>query len=104
MSKKDEGKVKKTVCIHWMQNQCKKGDKCEFLHVYDEDKIPPCRYYMKDQQCQKGDKCTYMHVKNGGGADKARGRDMLSEECPYYERGFCKQGTWAPPCKFFASH
>lgn len=49
MSKKDECKVKKTVCIHWMSNQCKKGDKCEFLHVYDEERIPPCRYFMKDQ-------------------------------------------------------
>ena len=34
MSKKDECKVKKIVCKHWVKDQCKKGDKCEFLHVY----------------------------------------------------------------------
>lgn len=49
--KKDESKVKSTVCVHWMQNQCKKGDGCEFLHVYDEGKIPACRYWQKDGEC-----------------------------------------------------
>lgn len=101
----DESKTKKTVCVHWLNGQCKKGESCEYLHVYQEDKIPACKYFTQEGLCQKGDKCIYRHVANssnqggfsgvlgilapglvlaGGGVDKRL------EECPYYERGFCK--------------
>lgn len=113
--KKDQDKVKRTVCVHWMQNQCKKGDNCEFLHVYDESKIPPCRFWLKDGFCQKADKCTYLHSKADQGAGAAAmggakgahakgakdagtgataGAGGRGEECPYYERGFCKLGSF----------
>ena len=42
----DDSKKKKTVCVHWLNGQCKKGDNCEYLHVYQEDKIPPCKYFL----------------------------------------------------------
>jgi cleavage and polyadenylation specificity factor subunit 4 len=98
----DESKRKKTVCVHWLADQCKKGDRCEFLHVYDPEKIPPCRYFQKDGTCHKGDKCQFQHTKAvsvGGGAAGARGvvagggeagAKERQEFCPYYERGFCK--------------
>lgn len=44
----DEGKRKRTVCVHWLKGQCKKGDNCEYLHVLIEDKIPPCKYFLQE--------------------------------------------------------
>jgi hypothetical protein len=41
----DESKRKRTVCVHWLNGQCKKGDACEYLHVYQEEKIPACKYF-----------------------------------------------------------
>ena len=47
----DDSKRKKTVCVHFLKKQCKKGDNCEFLHVLLEDKIPLCKYYQQDREC-----------------------------------------------------
>ena len=41
----DEGKRKQSVCVHWMKDACKKGSKCEFMHVFNEDRVPVCRFY-----------------------------------------------------------
>ena len=81
--------------MHWLSNQCKKGDNCEFLHIYDPDKIPPCRFFQKDGTCHKGDKCTFQHIRGNAifGAAAAGGErsvQRMQEHCPYYERGFCK--------------
>jgi cleavage and polyadenylation specificity factor subunit 4 len=83
MQRVDDTKRKRTVCVHWLKNQCKKNDACEYLHVYQEEKIPPCKYFMMGGECQKGDECVYRHITN---------TDKRTEFCPYYERGFCKKG------------
>jgi hypothetical protein len=33
------------VCKHWLRGLCKKSDMCEFLHEYDESKMPECYFY-----------------------------------------------------------
>ena len=45
------------VCKHWLRGLCKKGEDCEFLHVYALDKMPelkphsiPTIYYMTPHQ------------------------------------------------------
>jgi cleavage and polyadenylation specificity factor subunit 4 len=91
----DESKRKRTVCVHWLSNQCKKGDNCEFLHIYDPDKIPPCRFFQKDGTCHKGDKCTFQHIRGStmfgtAAAGGERSVQRMQEHCPYFERGFCK--------------
>ncbi|CDW77342.1 protein cpsf-4 [Stylonychia lemnae] len=83
--KVDESKRKRTVCVHWLSNQCKKDERCEFLHVFQEDKIPPCRYYLQEGDCSKGDKCVFRHV---------NAQEKRTEDCPYYERGFCRLGIF----------
>lgn len=79
----DESKRKRTVCVHWLNKQCKKGDGCEYLHIYMEDKIPPCKYYLQEGTCSKGEKCVYRHVNP---------IEKRMEDCPYYDRGFCRMG------------
>ena len=27
-------KIKQKVCVHWLKNNCHKGDSCEYLHRY----------------------------------------------------------------------
>mmetsp|Transcript_31695 Transcript_31695/g.30986 ORF Transcript_31695/g.30986 Transcript_31695/m.30986 type:complete len:282 (+) Transcript_31695:6-851(+) len=88
-TKVDDQKRKRTVCVHWLRGQCKKNENCEFLHVYQEDKIPPCKYYQQNGECQKGEECVYRHIPN---------EQKRQEECPYYERGFCKRGYF--DCQF----
>ena len=38
--KYNESKFKSIVCKHWLDENCKKGDKCTYLYSYDKDKIP----------------------------------------------------------------
>ena len=38
----------RTVCKFWIQNGCKKGDACDFLHENDKTKYPECPNYEKD--------------------------------------------------------
>jgi len=103
------------VCKHWLRDLCKKGDQCEFLHEYNLRKMPECHFYTTfgavsaaataagahtagynwtrprpvcrgiaaTGHCNNGDECKYLHVD-----PEARRRP-----CPWYERGFCKNGA-----------
>ena len=31
-----------TVCKYWLENRCKKGESCEYLHENVYDKLPEC--------------------------------------------------------------
>jgi hypothetical protein len=31
------------------------------LHVFDEDKLPVCKFFQQTQHCQKGEQCPYKH-------------------------------------------
>ena len=47
--------------MHWVRGQCKKGDNCEYLHVYDKEKLPVCKFLKDHGNCQKGDQCQFRH-------------------------------------------
>ena len=42
------GKRRTVVCKHWLRGLCKKGDMCDYLHEYDEDKMPVCQFYFSE--------------------------------------------------------
>ena len=71
-----------TVCKHWLRGLCKKGDACEFLHEYNLRRMPECWWFAKYGYCSAGDECLYAHPKE------------RRVECPDYNRGFCKLGTY----------
>lgn len=72
------------VCRHWIKNLCMKGDKCDYLHQYDPNKMPECHTWLKSGTCVDPD-CVFKHV-------------TTSErpECQRYRLGFCKFG---PMCR-----
>jgi len=72
---------KTVVCKHWLRGLCKKSEDCEFLHVYDMAKMPPCHFYNTFGQCSNPE-CLFLHLNL---ADQVK-------ECPWYARGFCKHG------------
>ncbi|PVU88295.1 hypothetical protein BB559_005632 [Furculomyces boomerangus] len=74
------------VCKHWLRGLCKKGDKCEFLHEYNLLKMPECWFYAKYGECGNSEECVYQHIDP----------DSRIKICPWYARGFCKNG---PHCK-----
>jgi len=72
---------KTVVCKHWLRGLCKKNEDCEFLHVYDMAKMPPCHFYNTFGRCSNPD-CLFLHL------------NLIDQvkECPWYARGFCKHG------------
>ena len=87
----DEKKIKlkvneRSVCKFWIQNVCKKGENCEFLHENDYSKYPECPIYEKEGLCSKGRECPFKHT------------PKLIKDCPSYLKGYCKEGKnckWA---------
>ncbi|CAE8657569.1 unnamed protein product, partial [Polarella glacialis] len=74
----------RTVCRHWLRNLCMKGDKCDYLHQYDPNRMPECMFWLKFGKCTDPE-CVFRHV-------------AASErpECQRYRLGFCKFG---PLCR-----
>ena len=87
-AKTNDAKRKQKVCVHWLKKVCRKGDGCEYLHCYIEEKIPICRFFKERGHCDQQETCVYRHPtqKDDPGASKKQ------EQCPYHERGFCKLG------------
>ena len=75
---------RQTVCRHWLRNLCMKGDKCGFLHQFDKERMPVCRYFAKYGECKEPD-CPYKHSND----------DV--KECNMYKLGFCIHG---PNCRY----
>mmetsp|Transcript_22202 Transcript_22202/g.75399 ORF Transcript_22202/g.75399 Transcript_22202/m.75399 type:complete len:172 (-) Transcript_22202:847-1362(-) len=73
-----------TVCRYWLRNLCMKGNSCSFLHQYDPDKMPICRFFAKYGECKEID-CPYSHASEG------------IKDCNMYKLGFCIHG---PNCLF----
>ncbi|KAJ6245906.1 cleavage and polyadenylation specificity factor subunit 4-related [Anaeramoeba flamelloides] len=69
------------VCKHWLRGLCKRGDDCEFLHVYDHRMMPVCYFWSKYERCSNDD-CPFQHPKKG----------KKENHCPWFVRGFCKHG------------
>lgn len=44
-------KIKQKVCVHWLKQACRKGDACEYLHRYEEDRIPICKFFQQNGHC-----------------------------------------------------
>ena len=75
-------RFKTVVCRHWLKNACMNGDRCEYLHHYDKDRMPECH---NGQDCNRSD-CPFKHTAPRG-----------VKECLFYKQGFCMHG---PKCKF----
>lgn len=73
---------RRSVCRHWLRGLCKKGDECEYLHIYDPSRMPVCHFYATHGECNDKD-CIFAHRQTESGA----------ESCPHYARGFCRHGT-----------
>ncbi|KAH9254572.1 hypothetical protein BASA81_007329 [Batrachochytrium salamandrivorans] len=71
-------RFKTVVCVHWVSGLCMKGEKCEFLHEMDMDRMPECRL---GQRCQEK-MCPFKHVK-----------DEERALCNNYNLGFCQHGA-----------
>jgi hypothetical protein len=67
-----------TVCKYWLENRCKKGENCEFLHEKILDKLPECQY---GTMCPRLGECPFKHT------------PRMVKECPYYMNGYCKDGN-----------
>lgn len=52
---------RKTVCRHWLRGLCMRGDACGYLHQYDKDRMPVCRFFRLDGGCREKD-CLYKHI------------------------------------------
>lgn len=72
------------VCKHWLKNLCMKGEKCDFLHQYDPNRMPECLFFLKFGKCNDPE-CVFRHV-----APNER------PECQRYRLGFCRYG---PMCR-----
>ena len=69
---------KREVCKYWMRNACQKEDKCEFLHVWDADRMPRCTKDSCDDST-----CPLKHEKK-------------RFVCANYAQGFCSFGRQCP--------
>jgi len=54
------------VCRYYLNNECKKGDHCEFRHEEDitknaKYKTKLCKNYMETGVCKYKDQCSYAH-------------------------------------------
>ncbi|KAL5107355.1 Cytochrome b-c1 complex subunit Rieske mitochondrial [Taenia crassiceps] len=85
MNKSGSGGDKTVVCKHWLRGLCKKGDDCDFLHVYDMTKMPECYFFSRFGVCMNKE-CQFLHV------DPA----TKIQDCAWYARGFCRNG---PACR-----
>lgn len=70
------------VCKHWLRGLCMKGERCDYLHIYDPARMPVCHLYATYGECNNKD-CIFAH----------RAVEERADECPYYNRGFCSKGA-----------
>lgn len=66
-------KPHKTVCKHYLRDQCKMGEDCRFIHEYDISRIDMCKFR---------DECTNAYCFYNHGQERVN-------ECPCHERGVC---------------
>ena len=83
--------------MHWLKQACRKGDSCEYLHRWIEDRIPICKFFQQNGHCHIQEQCVYRHPK-----PEDVGATKKQEPCPYFEKGFCKLGR--EHCLFWHGH
>jgi len=69
------------VCKHYLEGLCMKGDRCDFLHHLDPDKMPECTMWLKFGKCTDPN-CLLRHVAN-----------VDRPECTRFKLGFCRYGV-----------
>lgn len=72
------------VCKHWLRGLCKKGDDCDFLHIYDRSRMPECYFHSVLNSCTNKE-CNFVHIH--------RDSSRINQECSWYNRGFCRRGN-----------
>lgn len=72
-------KHKREVCRYWIKGICVKGAACEFLHVWDNARMPECSH---GDLCRDSS-CLFRHTQ----------RKFV---CMNYEQGFCAHGRLCP--------
>lgn len=70
--------MKKEVCRYWVRNNCTKGSNCNFLHEFQQDKMPLCT----NPNCNNN-MCFFKH-------------ELKKTLCSNYENGFCSFGNTCP--------
>ena len=75
-----------SMCTHWLRGICHKGVLCEYLHVYSNESIPICKFYLQGK-CLN-DECIFRHVLPPSAHTRRR-------VCLLYATGFCPHG---PAC------
>lgn len=71
-----------SICTHWINGLCIKGIACEYLHTYDPQSLPVCKFYVQGK-C-KNSECIFRHV---------TAADSAVRVCADYATGFCRQGA-----------
>ena len=71
-----------TVCYFWLNNLCKNGDNCNFLHEDIPEKYPECPH---GENCNKQG-CKLKHIKKE------------QKECHAYNSGYCSHGKQCRDC------
>ena len=51
---------RQTVCRHWVNGLCQKGDDCSFLHQFVLNRMPVCPTFKKHNMCPNTD-CVFKH-------------------------------------------
>jgi len=75
---------RQTVCRHWLRGLCMKGEQCGFLHQFDQNRMPICRFFAKFGVCREPE-CVFKHSSEE------------VKECNMYNLGFCIHG---PLCRY----
>lgn len=75
----------RSMCTYWLRGICHKSVLCDFLHEYNTEDMPICRFYVQ-AKCTN-DACGYKHIVS----ESAKRRDV----CLDYALGFCPRG---PKC------
>jgi hypothetical protein len=93
------GKRRTVVCKHWLRGLCKKGEMCDYLHEYDEDKMPVCQFYFSETvraHPKRSQSCS--PSKNSPGSRMASGVGQLQLRCPAHTGTYVSNGCFQSCC------
>jgi cleavage and polyadenylation specificity factor subunit 4 len=76
----------RSMCTHWLRGLCQKEWSCEYLHQYNVDTMPICKFFLHSK-CEHGQECVFRHVLPPS--------TLLTNPCLDFALGFCAQG---PTC------
>ena len=73
-----------SMCTHWLRGMCQKQWSCEYLHKYNVNSMPICKFFLHGR-CESGEECVYKHVLPPSTSAK--------NVCLRYAVGFCEKGS-----------